>query len=222
MENPRAEKVAVVEEVRERLDASSASVVTEYRGLTVTELAQLRRSLAAAGGSYKIYKNTLVRRAVDGSPHAALTDLLTGPTALAFVDGDVGAVAKALRDFSRTNPALVVKGGLLEGGLLSASDLAVLADLPSRDVLLGMVAGVLAAPLRQLAGLMQALPRNFAYGLSALAERRQGESGAAESAAPAGDAASEGAMADGGATAAADGESAAGGEATAATETTES
>ncbi|MGH9108777.1 MAG: 50S ribosomal protein L10 [Acidimicrobiales bacterium] len=174
MDNPRPDKVAVVDEVRQRLDGVSASVVTEYRGLTVAQLAELRRSLGAAGGDYKIFKNTLVRRAVAGSGHSLIEDLLTGPTAIAFVRGDISAVAKALRDFSRTNAHLVVKGGLLDGAVLSPAQLAALADLPSRDVLLSRLAGALQAPLAQLAGLIEALPRNLAYGLRALLEQKGG------------------------------------------------
>jgi large subunit ribosomal protein L10 len=173
MDNPRPDKVAVVNEVRDRLEAADGAVLTEYRGLTVAELAALRSELAQAGGDYKVYKNTLVRLAVADGPQAELRDLLTGPTAIAFVQGDVSAVAKALRDFSRTNPNLVVKGGVVGSGLLSASDINVLADLPSRDTLLAQFAGALAAPLQQLAGLMQALPRNLAYGISALVDQRQ-------------------------------------------------
>jgi large subunit ribosomal protein L10 len=165
MDNPRVEKVAVVDEVRERLSGSTASVVTEYRGLTVTELAVLRHALASVGGDYKVFKNTLVRRAVAETDHAGLEPLLVGPTAIAFVHGDVSAVAKALRDFARTSPALIVKGGVLDGNVLSPGDLTALADLPSKDVLL--------APLQTLAGLLEALPRSFAYGLSALLEQRQ-------------------------------------------------
>jgi len=173
MDNPRADKVAVVSEVKDRLAAADGAVLTEYRGLTVAELAELRRELAAAGGDYKIYKNTLVRLAIADGPQASLHDLLTGPTAIAFVQGDVSAVAKALRDFSKGNPNLVVKGGVVGTGLLSAGDINILADLPSRDTLLAQFAGALAAPLQQLAGLVQALPRNLAYGLSALIEQRQ-------------------------------------------------
>jgi large subunit ribosomal protein L10 len=173
MDNPRADKVAVVNEVKDRLEASDGAVLTEYRGLTVAELAELRRELAAAGGDYKIYKNTLVRLAIADGPQAPIHDLLTGPTAIAFVQGDVSAVAKALRDFARTNPNLVVKGGMVGAGVLSASDINILADLPPRDTLLAQFAGALAAPLQQLAGLVQALPRNLAYGLSALIEQRQ-------------------------------------------------
>jgi len=173
MDNPRPDKVAVVNEVRDRLEASDGAVLTEYRGLTVAELAALRAELAQAGGDYKVYKNTLVRLAVAGGPQAELHDLLTGPTAIAFVKGDVSAVAKSLRDFSRANPNLVVKGGVVGTGLLSASDINVLADLPPRDTLLAQFAGALAAPLQQLAGLIQALPRNLAYGISALIDQRQ-------------------------------------------------
>ena len=136
MDNPRAEKVAVVNEVRDRMDAADGALLTEYRGLTVAELADLRRQLAAAGGDYKVYKNTLVRLAVADGPQASIHDLLTGPTAIAFVDGDVSAVAKALRDFARANPNLIVKGGIVGDAALSASEMTRLADLPSRDTLL--------------------------------------------------------------------------------------
>ena len=103
-----------------------------------------------------------------------IDDLLTGPTAIAFVDGDAAAVAKALRDYARTNPALVVKGGLLGTKALSADDVRALAELPPREVLLSQLAGAMAAPMQQFAGLLQALPRNFAYGLKALIDERGG------------------------------------------------
>ncbi len=174
MENPRPQKVAVVTEVRERLDAAQAAILTEYRGLTVAELAALRTVLRAAGGDYKVYKNTLVKLAISGGRHEALSPLLEGPTAIAFVSGEVSAAAKALRDYARTYPSLVIKGGLHGEGFLTSQDLAALADLPPRDVLLAQVAGAIAAPLRQFAGLLQALPRNLAYGLSALLDERGG------------------------------------------------
>ena len=181
MDNPRPAKVAVVDEVRDRLAAADGAVLTEYRGLTVGELAALRRELTAAGSDYKIYKNTLVRLAVADGPQSALTDLLVGPTAIAFVQGDVSAVAKALRNFSRDNPSLVIKGGMVGDGVLTAADIAALAALPPRDTLLAQFAGALSAPLQQLAGLLQALPRNLAYGLAALADQRRedGEDGEA-------------------------------------------
>lgn len=178
MENPRPEKVAVVDEVRERLDASNAAILTEYRGLTVKEIASLRRSLSEAGASYGIYKNTLVRFAARDLGLTELDELLTGPTAIAFIDGDAAAVAKALRDFARTNPNLVIKGGLLGSSILSAKDTAALAELPSREVLLARIAGAFAAPMQQFAGLLQALPRNMAYGLKALIDQGGANPGA--------------------------------------------
>ena len=173
MDNPRPEKVAVVEEVRARLSDAEGALLTEYRGLTVAELAELRTALAKVGGEYKVYKNTLVKLAIAGGPQETMAELLTGPTAIAFVDGDVSAVAKALRDFSRTNAHLVIKGGVVGEGAVSAAEITALADLPSRDVLLAQLAGALAAPLRQLAGLFEALPRNLAYGLAALVDERR-------------------------------------------------
>lgn len=171
---PRPEKAAVVAEVRDRLAASDAALLTEYRGLNVPEMAALRRSLRAAGGEYTIYKNTMVRLAT-AELGVDVAHLLTGPTAIAFVGagddgaaGDAAAVAKALRDFSRANRALVLKGGVLGDKVLSAEDLMALADLPSRDLLLAQLAGAFGAPLMKFAGLLQALPRNFAYGLQAL------------------------------------------------------
>jgi large subunit ribosomal protein L10 len=171
---PRAEKVAVVEEVRERLTGSSAAILTEYRGLPVAGMAELRRQLAAAGGDYKVYKNTLVRRAAHESGLGVIEPLLEGPTAIAFVRGDVAAVAKVLRDFARTNPSLVVKGGLVGTSLLDARSTSALAELPSRDVLLAQFAGALAAPMQRFAALLAAVPQKFAYGLSALLEARGG------------------------------------------------
>ncbi|MDQ3757544.1 MAG: 50S ribosomal protein L10 [Actinomycetota bacterium] len=174
MENPRPEKVAVVDEVRTRLDSSSAAILTEYRGLKVKDLADLRRALRAAGGDYKVYKNTLVRFAARDLGLDELEALLEGPTAIAFVEGDAVNVAKALRDFARTNPNLVVKGGVLGNRILSAKDAGALAEVPPREVLLARLAGALAAPMQQFAGLLQALPRNFAYGLQALIDQQGG------------------------------------------------
>jgi large subunit ribosomal protein L10 len=174
MDNPRPAKVAVVDEVRQRLTSSDAAILTEYRGLNVAEMARLRRSLREAGGNYKIYKNTLARFAVRELGLEELEAMLLGPTAIAFVDGDAAAVAKALRDFSRTNAALVIKGGVLGTTVLSAADAGALAELPSREQLLAQLAGAIAAPLQQMAGLLAAVPRNFAYGIRALADQQGG------------------------------------------------
>ncbi len=175
MDNPRSEKVAVVDEVRDRLSGASAALLTEYRGLNVSSMAQLRRALREAGGEYRIYKNTLARLAVRELDVDGLEELLVGPTAITFVEGDAVAVAKALRDFSKANPNLTLKGGLLGTKVLNAADTGALADLAPREVQLAQLAGALAAPLQKMAGLLQALPRNFAYGLSALVDKREKE-----------------------------------------------
>lgn len=168
---PRPEKVAVVQEVRDRFAASDAVMLTEYRGLKVSEIAELRRSLKKVGGDYKIYKNTLVRRAVSDLGVDGVDELLVGPTALAFIDGDAVGVAKALRDYAKGNPSLVLKGGILGDKFLTADDVKTLADIAPREVLLARLAGGMAAPMQQFAGLLQALPRNFAYGLKALIDQ---------------------------------------------------
>ena len=171
---PRAEKIAVVDEVRAKLAAADAAILTEYRGLKVSELETLRRALRQVGGEYKIYKNTLVRFATRDLGIDGIDVFLEGPTAIAFADADVPGVAKALRDFARTNPLLVVKGGVMGSSVLSAGDAAALAEIPPRDVLLARLAGLIAAPMQQFAGLLQALPRNLAYGLQALIDQKGG------------------------------------------------
>ncbi len=186
MDNPRAEKVAVVAEVRAKLAGAQAALLADYRGLTVKDLSALRDSLAGAGATVGIYKNTLVRFAARELGIDALGPLLTGPTAITFVEGDAAAAAKALRDFSRANPLLIVKGGLLGDKVVDAAGAKALADLPSREVLLSQIAGLLQAPLQQMANLLEAVPRSFAYGLMALIDARGGapEDAPAEDAAP--------------------------------------
>lgn len=185
MENPRPEKVAVVNEVRKRFSESDAVLLTEYRGIKVSEMARLRAALRQAGGEYTVYKNTLVRFAAR-ELGLDLEDQLTGPTAIAFVPtgggGDPVSVAKALREFAKGNPNLVIKGGVLGEKLLSAGDADALADVAPREELLARLAGLIAAPMQQFAGLLQAVPRSFAYGLAALIEQK---GGAPEAAAPA-------------------------------------
>jgi large subunit ribosomal protein L10 len=171
--NPRPEKVAVVAEVAEKLGAAEAVIVTEYRGLKVGQLAGLRRQLRDAGGEYKVYKNTLASLGAEQAGLPGLADLLVGPTGITFISGDAAGVAKALRDAAKTNPLLVLKGGVVGGKVISAADVEALADLPSREVLLARFAGALQAPLVKTAGLLQAMPRNFAYGLKALIDQQQ-------------------------------------------------
>jgi large subunit ribosomal protein L10 len=172
-ENPRAEKVAVVDEVAARLSSSDAAIVTEYRGMTVGQLAALRRQLRDAGAEYAVYKNTLARLGAAKAGVTGIDDLLVGPTGITFVNGDVAAAAKAIKEAAKANPLLVLKGGTMGGTTLSDKDVEALAELPSRDVLLSMIAGAFQAPLVKTAGLLQALPRNMAYGLKALIDQRE-------------------------------------------------
>jgi large subunit ribosomal protein L10 len=174
MDQPRPEKVAVVDEVRERLSSSKAVLLTEYRGINVSGMAVLRRALREAGGDYKVYKNSLVRIASRDLGYE-IDEMLTGPTAIAFVPDEEGVdpavVAKALKAFGKDNPALVMKGGMLGDRILSADDTKALADVAPREELLARLAGGLAAPMQQFASALQALPRNLAYGLAALIEK---------------------------------------------------
>lgn len=175
MENPRPEKVAIVQELKARLTQTQAVLVSEYRGLKVSELEQLRRELKAKGGEFKIYKNTLVRLAAKETGNDGLEAICEGPTALTFVSDDAAAIAKSLRDFSRNMPALVLKGGLLGGKVLSPSQTAALAELPSKEQLLAQFAGALSSPMVNFAGLLKAVPQNFAYAISGLIGKRQEE-----------------------------------------------
>lgn len=191
MDNPRREKVAVVAEVKDRLDAAEAVVLTEYRGLNVREMAALRKALAEAGGEYKVYKNTMIRFAA-ADLDLEIEELLVGPTALAFTgtrpdgsSGDPVSIAKALTEFGRTNDKLVIKGGLLEGRLLSTDEITALSKIAPREELLARLAGGMAAPMQQFAALLKAVPQKFAYALSALID--QGGAPGAPAAADAGD-----------------------------------
>ena len=170
---PRADKVATVAEIESKLNEARAVFVTEYRGMSVPEMADVRNALRPADAQHVIYKNTLTKIAVANTGVEGLDEHLSGPTALTFVHGDVAGAAKALRDASKTQPLLVIKGGVLGDAQLTADDVTKLADLPSRDELLAKFAGALQAPLVKTAGLLQALPRNFAYGLHALVEQQE-------------------------------------------------
>jgi large subunit ribosomal protein L10 len=183
----RPEKVAVVEEIRGKLADADAAVLTEYRGLKVAELAELRSALRPAGTEFKIFKNTLARRAAEEAGLNDLVPMLEGPTAIAFVTGDAVLAAKALRDFGKTNQALVVKGGLLGTKVLTPADMTALAEVAPREVLLARLAGGFQAPMVKAAGLFQAFTRNMAYGIKALIDQRieGGEAAPAEPAAAA-------------------------------------
>jgi len=168
----RPDKVAAVEALKQRFEGSDAVVLTEYRGLRVADLQKLRRALGA-DASYAIAKNTLAKLAAKDAGIDGLDDILVGPTAFAFIKGDVAAVAKALRDFAKANSHLVIKAGVMDGNVLDASQVKGLADLESREVLLAKLAGAMkgtaqkavslfAAPLTQAAQLMGALQEKLA------------------------------------------------------------
>ncbi len=178
-----ARKSGVIDDITSRLREAEASVLTEYRGLTVTDLANLRAALRPAAADYKIYKNTLARRAAADAGFADLAELLEGPVAIAFVrpDGDAVTAAKALRDFARGNPNLVVKGGMLGPRMLTVREIEALADVPPRTELLGRLANGFQAPLVKAAGLFQAFTRNFAYGLKAYIDKEESRAGTAAS-----------------------------------------
>ncbi len=151
----RAEKQAAVAEIVDSFNGAAGAVLTEYRGLTVKQLQELRRSLGA-NANYAVVKNTLAKLAAKDAGIDGFDDLLTGPTAIAFINGDVVEAAKGLRDFAKTHPSLVIKGGVLDGKPLDAAEVAKLADLESREVLLGKLAGAMLASLSQAVYLFNA------------------------------------------------------------------
>jgi large subunit ribosomal protein L10 len=164
----RPDKAAAVAELTEEFRSSNAAVLTEYRGLTVAHLKELRRSLSGAHTTYSVVKNTLTKIAAREAGVSAFDDLLQGPSAIAFVKGDPVEAAKGLRDFAKVHPLLVIKGGVLDGNPLTPDEIKKLADLESRDVLLAKLAGAMqasltnavslfAAPLAQTARLLEAL-----------------------------------------------------------------
>ena len=177
-------KSEVIDDITARLRMAEASVLTEYRGLTVTDLANLRAALRPASADYKVYKNTLARRAAADVGLTELAEWLEGPVAIAFVraDGDAVVAAKALRDFAKGNPNLILKGGMLGPRMLTVADVEALADVPPRDVILARLAGGFQAPLVKAAGLFQAFTRNFAYGLKAYIDTRPPEESRSETA----------------------------------------
>jgi len=151
----RPDKAAAVAELAEEFRSSHGVVLTEYRGLTVKQLQDLRRSLGA-NANYAVVKNTLAKLAAKDAGIDGFDDLLTGPTAIAFINGDVVEAAKGLRDFAKANPTLVIKGGVLDGKPLDAAEVAKLADLESREVLMGKLAGAMLASLSQAVYLLNA------------------------------------------------------------------
>ncbi|GAA2978052.1 50S ribosomal protein L10 [Kitasatospora xanthocidica] len=178
----RPDKAAAVAEITDKFRGSSAALLTEYRGLSVKQVKTLRRSLGD-NAEYAVVKNTLTKIAANEVGITELDDLFNGPTAVAFVTGDPVESAKALRDFAKENPALIIKGGVLDGKALSADEIKKLADLESREVLLAKLAGALKAKQSQAAALFQALPSKLVRTVDAL--RDKVEQGGAGTPAPA-------------------------------------
>src|SRR5689334_429034 len=174
----RADKAAAVAELTDHFRNSSATVLTEYRGLTVAEITELRRSL---GGTtkYSVSKNTLAKRAANDAGIQGLDKLFSGPTALAFVSGDPVEAAKSLRAFAKAHPVLIIKGGVFEGKAITAADVSKIADLESREVLLAKLAGAMKGNLTKAAGLFQAPLAQVARLAAALQEKRE-KDGSAE------------------------------------------
>jgi large subunit ribosomal protein L10 len=171
----RPDKVATVAELTERFRGSNAAVLTEYRGLTVAQLTQLRANIKDHA-TYTVVKNTLTKLAAREAGVTAFDGYLAGPSALAFVTGDPVEAAKGLRDFARANPQLVIKGGLLDGNPLSADEVRKLADLESREVLLAKLAGVMKASLTNAAYLFNAPLSQAVRTVDALRQKRETES----------------------------------------------
>jgi large subunit ribosomal protein L10 len=168
----RPDKAAAVAELTEEFRSSSGAVLTEYRGLTVKQLQELRRSLGE-NASYAVVKNTLTQIAVREAGVDGFDDLLTGPSAIAFIKGDPVEAAKGLRNFARANPPLVIKGGVLEGRPLTADEISKIADLESREVLLAKLAGAMKASMSKAAALFQAPLSKTARVAAALVEKAE-------------------------------------------------
>jgi large subunit ribosomal protein L10 len=187
----KADKATAVADIAEQFKDSTATLVTEYRGLTVANLKDLRRSLGDSA-TYTVAKNTLVKRAAAEAGIDGLDELFVGPTAIAFVKGEAVDAAKALKTFAKDNKALVIKGGYMDGRPLSVSEVEQIADLESREVLLAKLAGAMKANLSKAAGLFNAPASQVARLAAALQEKRAAEApaeAAPESPAPSDDAA---------------------------------
>jgi large subunit ribosomal protein L10 len=176
---PSTEKISAVAEITEHFTSSSAAVITEYRGLSVKQVTDLRRALGR-DTTYAVVKNTLTKRAAADAGVVIDDSLLVGPTAIAFVTGDPVVAAKGLRDFAKANPLLVIKGGVLDGRNVSAAEIGRIADLESREVLLAKLAGALKALPTRAASLFQAPMTQMAMLAKALEEKKAAEAPVAE------------------------------------------
>ena len=176
---PTQEKVETIEDFKERLDGAKTVMVTEYRGLTVQQLSDLRKQLRGVSAQYKIVKNRLAKLAMTDSDLAKLGPHLKGPTGMVISKEDPVAVAKALHTFAKTNLPLVIKAGLVEGQVLPASELKALSEMPSKEAIRAQIIGAIQGPLVQLASLLQAAPREIAFVLSERGKNAPAETGEA-------------------------------------------
>ena len=178
----QADKATAVADIAEQFKSSTATVITEYRGLTVANMAELRRSLSGSA-TYSVAKNTLIKRAASEAGVEGLDELFVGPTAIAFVSGEAVDAAKAIKKFAKDHKALVIKGGYMDGRALTVSEVERIADLESREVLLAKLAGAMKANLSKAAGLFNAPASQVARLVAALQEKKAAEA-PAEAAAP--------------------------------------
>ena len=170
----RADKATAVADITEQFNAATATLITEYRGLTVANLAELRRSLAGSA-TYSVAKNTLIKRAAAEAGVEGLDELFAGPTAIAFVTGEPVDAAKAIKTFAKEHKALVIKGGYMDGRALSVAEVERIADLESREVLLAKLAGAMKGNLAKAVGLFNAPVSQFARLAAALQEKKASE-----------------------------------------------
>src|SRR5437764_3013254 len=190
----REQKSAAIAEIAAQIEESQAIFAVDYRGISVPQVAELRGRLREADASFKVVKNSLTERAADASGAEALKELLTGPTALTFVRGDIATAAKAIADYGRTTQLLPFKGGLMEGAPLDVEQIRALSRLPSREVLYGQLVGVVASPVSGLVRTLSALLGGLAVALGQVRDKKDtgeipaGEPPAAEAQAPAAEA----------------------------------
>jgi large subunit ribosomal protein L10 len=187
----REQKATAIAEIASQIDESQAIFAVDYRGISVSQAAELRSNLREADALFKVVKNSLTERAADQVGAEALKEYLSGPTALTFVNGDIAVAAKALADYARATQLLPVKGGLMDGAVLDAEEIRTLSRLPSREVLYGQLVGVVASPVSGLVRTLNALLSGLAVALGGVREKKEsgeipaGEAPAAEAQAPA-------------------------------------
>lgn len=169
---PNAQNVETLAKIKEELEGVSALWVVDYRGLSVKEAQQLRRSIREAGAHLTVYKNKLVRIALAESGLPEMADILAGPSAFVFADGDPAAAAKAIKEFAKDNENLVIKGGMMDGVQYSAEQVEAIASLPSREALIGQIAGLISGVARGLAVTINGVPSGLAQSIKQVAEQK--------------------------------------------------